>query len=106
MVHLITLSQAKEVIQNALVIGLERKKELHKIFNLTCRRFILTSPAHHCPPVYAGLGVSDLVETGDLEAVGVASLALVHEVAKGQHHFQDLNHPLAPNHLLGCIQDG
>lgn len=38
------------------------------------------------PPVYAGLGVSDLVETGDLEAVGVAPLALVHEVAKGQHH--------------------
>lgn len=58
------------------------------------------------PPVYAGLGVSDLVETRDLEAIGVASLALVHEVAKGQHNLQDLSHPLAPDHLLGCVQDG
>lgn len=57
------------------------------------------------PPVYAGLGVSDLVETGHLEAVGIASLALVHEVAKGQHHLKDLSHPLAPDHLLGCVQD-
>ncbi len=57
-------------------------------------------------PVYAGLGVSDLVETGDLEAVGVASLAFVHEIAKSQHHLQDLSHPLAPDHLLGGIQDG
>lgn len=58
------------------------------------------------PPVYAGLGVSDLVETGDLEAISIPSLALVHEVPEGQHHLQDLNQPLAPNHLLGCIQDG
>lgn len=40
MVHLITLSQAKEGIQNALVIGLERNKELHEIFNPMCQRFI------------------------------------------------------------------
>lgn len=58
------------------------------------------------PPVYAGLGVSDLVETGDLEAVGVASLALVHEVAEGQHHLQHLSQPVAPDHLPGRIQDG
>lgn len=58
------------------------------------------------PPVYAGLGVSDLVEAGDLEAVGVASLALVHEVAESQHHLQHLSQPLAPNHLLRSIQDG
>lgn len=59
-----------------------------------------------CPPVYAGLGVSDLVETGDLEAVGVASLAFVHEVAEGQHHLKNLSHPLAPDNLLRRIQDG
>lgn len=58
------------------------------------------------PPVYAGLGVGDLVEAGDLEAVGIASLALVHEVAEGQHHFQDLSQPLAANHLPGRVQDG
>ena len=57
-------------------------------------------------PVYAGLGVSDLVEAGDLEAVGVSSLALVHEVAEGQHHLQYLSQPLAPHHLPGRIQDG
>lgn len=57
-------------------------------------------------PVYAGFRVSDLVEAGDLEAVGVASLTLVHEVAEGQHHLQDLSQPLAPNNLLGRIKDG
>lgn len=50
-------------------------------------------------PVYTGLGVSDLVETGDLEAVCVPSLAFVHEVAKGQDHLQDLVQPPAANHL-------
>ena len=58
------------------------------------------------PPVYAGLCVCDLVKAGDLEAEGIASLALVHEVAEGQHHLQDLSQPLALNHLLGCVQDG
>ena len=58
------------------------------------------------PPVYAGLGVGDLVEAGDLEAVGVAALALVHEVAEGQHHLQDLGETLAPHHLLGGAEDG
>jgi len=57
-------------------------------------------------PVDAGLGVGDLVEAGDLEAVGVAPLALVHEVAEGQHHLQDLSQPLAPDHLPGRIQEG
>lgn len=57
-------------------------------------------------PVYAGFRVSDLVEAGDLEAISVASLPLVHEVAEGQHHLQDLSQPLAPNNLLGRIQDG
>lgn len=66
--------------------------------------FMSTGPPG--PPVYAGLGVSDLVETGDLEAVGVAPLALVHEVAEGQHHLQDLSQPLAPDNFLRCIQDG
>lgn len=58
------------------------------------------------PPVYAGLCVSNLVETGDLEPIGVASLAFVHEVAEGQHHLQNLSQTLAPDHLPGCVQDG
>lgn len=68
------------------------------------KRRVTTVPSG--PPVYAGLGVSDFVEARDLKAVGVASLALVHEVAEGQHHLQDLSQPLAPDHLLGCVQDG
>ena len=66
---------------------------------------LIWSPESPGSPVYAGLGVSDLVEAGDLEAIGVASLALVHEIAEGQHHLQDLSQPLAPDHLPGCIQD-
>lgn len=58
------------------------------------------------PPVYAGLGVGDLVETGHLEAEGVPSLALVHKVSEGKHHLQDLPHPLAVDHLQGRTQDG
>lgn len=38
---------------------------------------------HWSPPVNAGLGVSDLVETGYPEAIGTATLPLVHEVADG-----------------------
>lgn len=57
-------------------------------------------------PVYAGFGVRDLVEAGDLEAIGVASLTFVHEVAKGQHHLQNLSQMLAANHLLGSIENG
>ena len=66
--------------------------------------FICWSERHL--PVYAGLGVGDLVEAGHLEAVGVAALALVHEVAEGQHHLQDLGEALAPHHLLGGTEDG
>lgn len=69
-------------------------------------RVHLTSTVPLNPPVYAGLGVSNFVETGDFKTVGVASLALVHEVAEGQHHLQDLSQPLAPDHLPGRIQDG
>lgn len=56
-------------------------------------------------PVYAGLCVSNFVEAGNLEAVGVSSLAFVHKVPEGQHHLQDLSQPLAPNHLLGSVQE-
>lgn len=35
-------------------------------------------------PVNAGLGVSQLVETGHFKSKGIPSLAFVHVVAKGQ----------------------
>lgn len=81
------------------------KQRRRSIFSLHAWRIV---PEHSAksPPVYAGLGVSDLVETGDFEAEGVSSLALVHEVAKGQHHLQDLSQPFASDHLLGPVQDG
>lgn len=51
--------------------------------------------------VHAGLGVCDLVETGQFEAEGVATLALVHVVPEGQDHLQELRQGPTPHHLLG-----
>ena len=50
--------------------------------------------------VAAGLGVGNPGETVELEADGVAALAAVHVVAKGQDQFQHLAQTLAPLHLL------
>lgn len=58
------------------------------------------------PPVNAGLCVDDLVQTGDLESVGVTPLTFIHEITECQHHLQDLSQTLTPDHLHGCIQDG
>lgn len=52
--------------------------------------------------VDAGLGVGDLIETGQFEPEGVAALALVHVVPEGQDHLQELRQGPTPHHLLGC----
>lgn len=40
--------------------------------------------AGRVPPVNAGLGVGNLVETGHSEPVGAPTLSFVHEVTNGQ----------------------
>lgn len=78
-----------------------------------------TAPTHHVPTslgpkdkgricslVNAGLGVGDLVEAGDLKPEGVAPLALVHVVPKGQDHLQELLEAAALQHCLGAGTDG
>lgn len=50
--------------------------------------------------VDAGPGVSDLVERGHFEAIGIAPLAFVHVVTEGQHHLQKLSKILALKNLL------
>lgn len=50
--------------------------------------------------VDAGLGVSDLVERGHFEAIGIAPLTFVHVVTEGQHHLQKLSKSLALKNLL------
>lgn len=59
-----------------------------------------------CSLVNAGLGVGDLVEAGDLKPEGVAPLALVHVVPKGQDHLQELLEAAALQHCLGAGTDG
>lgn len=59
-----------------------------------------------CSLVNAGLGVSDLVEAGYLKPEGVAPLALVHVVPKGQDHLQELLEAAALQHCLGAGTDG
>lgn len=59
-----------------------------------------------CSLVNAGLGVCNLVEAGDLKPKGVAPLALVHVVPKGQDHLQELLEAAALQHCLGASTDG
>lgn len=59
-----------------------------------------------CSLVNAGFGVCDLVEAGDLKPKGVAPLALVHVVSKGQDHLQQLLEAAALQHRLGAGADG
>lgn len=59
-----------------------------------------------CSLVNAGLGICNLVEAGDLEPEGVAPLALVHIVPKGQNHLQQLLEAAALQHCLGAGTDG
>lgn len=40
--------------------------------------------AGRVPPVNAGLGVGNLVETGHSEPIGAPTLSFVHEVTDGQ----------------------
>lgn len=55
--------------------------------------------------VAAGLGVGDPGEAGQLEAHGVAPLAPVHVVSKGEDELQHPPQPLASLDLLACLED-
>jgi len=57
-------------------------------------------------PARAGLGVGDLVETLQLEAVRVAALPFVHVVAERQDHFENFPQSLTALYLLGRLHDG
>lgn len=56
-------------------------------------------------PVYAWLGVYNLVQAGHFKTIGIPSLAFIQEVPKGQDHLQNLSQTFTPHHLTGCTHN-
>lgn len=81
-------------------------RNMHSLCNYTAGQSLINRTCINQSSVLlvdAGLGVSDLVERGHFESIGIAPLAFVHVVPEGQHHLQKLSKIPALKNLLRCF---
>lgn len=100
--HLINLVTA---LKDAMTIWVDLETPYYSRANYTTmsRSAALTQITYQLQhwPVYAWLGVYNLVQAGHLEAICIPSLAFIQEVPKGQNHLQNLSQTFTPHHLTG-----